>query len=266
VGGHDHQRVADESGTDSEKDGRWLNYQDRPTYSVRRGARLDPDSLELGYLAAFRESQPVVDALSVEYGLSRATRQVGVASGFDLALFAFGPAGALRHRAAFNAAAARDIKAIADEAGRDVIFQIELPAETVAVARSPRVLRGAVSRWMAGVSVDLAHSAPRGASFGIHLCFGDHIPLAAGNVPPSTTAAFYAPLAKLELPPATRLIAGFVHETLTEEQLLDVLRMVESAAGRTVDVAAPCGLGRRDESVARAIMTASRRLCAAPPP
>jgi hypothetical protein len=282
------------------KDGRWSNYQDRPTYSVRRGARLESDSIELGYLNAFHESRSVVDALSVEYGVAPVTHQVGVASGFDLALFAFGPVGALRHRAAFNAAGARDIKAIADEAVRDVVFQIELPAETVAVARSPRLLRAAISRWLAGVSVELARSAPTDTRFGIHLCFGDlgnralvtsardcsavvaltnaivarwpesaelayvHLPLAAGNEPPSTDAAFYAPLGKLELPQATRLIAGFVHEKLSEKQLLDILRAVEAAAGRTVDVAAPCGLGRRDQSVARDIMAASRTLCAAP--
>jgi hypothetical protein len=36
--------------------------------------------------------------------------------------------------------------------------------------------------------------------------------------------------------------------------------MVESAAGRRVDVAAPCGLGRRDPAMARDLMRASRQL------
>jgi hypothetical protein len=36
--------------------------------------------------------------------------------------------------------------------------------------------------------------------------------------------------------------------------------MVESAYGRPVDVAAPCGLGRRDATMARDLMRASRQL------
>jgi hypothetical protein len=39
--------------------------------------------------------------------------------------------------------------------------------------------------------------------------------------------------------------------------------MVESAVGRRVDVAAPCGLGRRDAVMARDLMRASRQLAGA---
>lgn len=61
----------------------------------------------------------------------------------------------------------------------------------------------------------------------------------------------------------TLLVAGFVHEALGADQLREVLRMVESAAGRRVDVAAPCGLGRRDAEMARDLMRASRQLTVA---
>jgi len=73
-------------------------------------------------------------------------------------------------------------------------------------------------------------------------------------------------LANLSLPADTRLVAGFIHEALAEDQLREVLRMVESAAGRHVDVAAPCGLGRRDAAMARGLMRASRQLALATTP
>ncbi|MDT7763169.1 MAG: hypothetical protein QOC63_2589 [Mycobacterium sp.] len=280
-------------------DGQWSDYNDRPRYRVRRGAALDPDLLRLGYDTALQQSRPVLDGLVAEYGLEGAIYQVGVASGFDLALLAFGPAGALRYRKAFNKAASREIGSIRAILGDDVVFQIELPAELVAVSRAPGILRPAVARLMAGVSVEPAELASNGTKFGVHLCFGDlnhkalmnvgkdcapivqlanaiaarwprhtslaylHIPLAAGDNAPSLAESYYAPLANLSLPTDTRLVAGFVHEALGEDQLREVLRMVESAAGRRVDVAAPCGLGRRDAAMARHLMRASRQLTVA---
>jgi hypothetical protein len=127
-------------------DGRWSNYNDRPRYRVRRGATLDPDLLRLGYDAAFQQSRPVLDGLLAEHGLAGATYQVGLASGFDLALLAFGPVGALRYRKAFNRAASREIRSIQRILDDDVVFQIELPAEP-----SPfRARRGYCVRWSRG--------------------------------------------------------------------------------------------------------------------
>jgi len=295
------EALRDHPAVELKRDGRWTDYNDRPRYRVRRGASLDPDLLQLGYDAAFRDSRPVLDRLVNKHGINDAVYQVGLASGFDLALLAFGPVGALRYRTGFNTAISREIRGIRAVLDDDVVFQIELPAELVAVSRSPRVLRSAVARWMAGVSAEPARLAPRGTRFGVHLCFGDlnhralmkmgsdcgptvqlanaiaarwpshasltyvHIPLAAGDQPPSLAASYYAPLAKLSLPASTRLVAGFVHEDLSDDQLHEVLRMVESAAGRRVDVAAPCGLGRRDAAMARSIMHASRQLAADAP-
>src|ERR1700730_10772163 len=107
-------------------DGQWSDYNDRPRYRVRRGATLDPDLLRLGYDTALQQSRPVLDRLVAEYGLESAIYQVGLASGFDLALLAFGPAGALRYRKAFNMAASREIRAIRRILGGDVVFQIGL--------------------------------------------------------------------------------------------------------------------------------------------
>jgi hypothetical protein len=295
------EALRDHPAVELKRDGRWTDYNDRPRYRVRRGATLSPDLLQLGYEAALRDSRPVLDRLVKDHGISDAVYQVGVASGFDLALLAFGPIGALRYRKAFDLATSREIRYIHSGLVDDVVFQIEVPAELVAVSRSPRILRPLVARWMAGATVEPARLAPRGTRFGVHLCFGDlnhralmkmgrdcaptvelanaiaarwpshaslaymHMPLAAGDQPPSLAASYYAPLAKLSLPASTRLVAGFVHEDLSQEQLGAVLRMVESAAGRRVDVAAPCGLGRRDAVMARDIMHASRQVVAETP-
>jgi hypothetical protein len=283
------------------KAGKWTAYDDVPRYGVRRGTRIDPDSLELGYYGAFQRSRPVIEEASTKRYLVLPL-QVGVASAFDLTLFSQGWWGALRHRGPFNIAAAREIAAIRSERSDDVIFQIEIPAELVAVARSPRLIRTVMARWMARMAVELACSASPGTRFGIHLCYGDlenhsfvtglrdcaaavaltnaivsrwpstialeyvHLPLAAGDEPPSLNASYYAPLGDLRLPPSTRLVAGFVHERLSEEQLRDVLTKIESARHGQVDIAAACGLGRREPDVARTIMKRSQTLCEAPTP
>jgi hypothetical protein len=133
---------------------------------------------------------------------------------------------------------------------------------------------------VAGLFAAVAAGTPPRTHFGMHLCLGDfnhvafsrmlnaepivrvvnavvarwpeghpldyiHVPLAAAAEPPSLEPDFYAPLAGLELPPDVRLAAGFVHEHLDEAGHEQLLSVIESAAGREVDIAATCGLGRR---------------------
>jgi hypothetical protein len=155
------------------RDGGWSDYHDRPRYAVRRGARMDSAAMHLGYQEAFDKSRPVVDELCTQRGVPAVVYQVGLASGFDLAMLAFGPLHGIRLKSVFNTAAAREIAAIADNVGKDVVFQIELPAEMVAVAVTPRLLRPVVARWMSAVSVELARMSYPGTRFGVHLCFGD---------------------------------------------------------------------------------------------
>ena len=226
------------------------------------------------------------------------TFQVGIASPFDMAMFALGPRGALTNRRPFVEATSRDIVAIQAESGGDVLFQIELPAELVFVARTPRLFQARVAAWMARITTEVVELAPAGSRFGVHLCLGDlghkalalakdatpvvtlanaiasrwptgktleyvHAPLAAGEEPPSTDPGFYAPLAKLRLPSATPFAAGFVHEGRTPAELVQILGMIEAAAPNSVDVAAACGLGRRDPQTAEKIMRLSAELCEA---
>lgn len=149
---------------------------------------------------------------------------------------------------------------------------------------------------ISGLFAALAHGAPENTHFGIHLCLGDfnheafsrlenvepivrvanaiverwpdgrpldyiHVPFAAASEPPPTDPQFYASLAQLRLPEHVRLVAGFVHEHVDEAGHRALLATIERAAGREVDVAATCGLGRRpDNAQAYETMDMSRLL------
>jgi hypothetical protein len=62
---------------------------------------------------------------------------------------------------------------------------------------------------------------------------------------------YYAPLSKLGIPASVRFIGGFVHEARTISDLVKVRDQIEHNLGRRIDVAASCGLGRRDRPAAR---------------
>jgi hypothetical protein len=280
------------------REGQFTNYTDQPRFTVRSGHRLTGQSLDLGYAAAYRASRPVFDRLRAQFGRPDLSFQVGLPGDLDLALFSMGPIGTMRHRKAFTDALGRELSEIRAEAADDVLFQIEVPAETVAVARAPRLARPALARWLGATATTLARRAPEGARFGVHLCLGDlghqalakpsdttalvqlgnaiisrwpparpleylHIPLAAGTEPPPLDAGFYQALAGLRLPRPTRFVAGCLHEARTVDQLRQILGHVEAATGRTVDVAAACGLARRGPEAANIVLRQTAELCRA---
>jgi len=74
-----------------------------------------------------------------------------------------------------------------------------------------------------------------------------HVPFAAAEEPPTFERPFYERLRELRIPASTRFVAGCIHETLSPERQVELLRLIESRAGREVDVAAACGLGRRPD-------------------
>lgn len=280
------------------KDGTFEDYDSMPRFRVRRGHRLTGSSLDLGHVTAANQARPIFDDLRKSHDRPDVTFQVGLPGDFDLALFALGPAPALRHRRAFTDALVGEITDLRRTFGDDAVIQLEIPAEQVFVLSSPAPLRSAVAAIVAPGVTRLAERAPEGTSFGLHLCLGDlghkslarpedaaamvvlanalarrwpagrrlayvHIPLAPGDVPPSTDPAFYAPLRDLRLPPGTRLVAGFLHEKISDDEARSILTAIEQVVGTTVDVAASCGLGRRDRETARRTVEQGVVLCAA---
>src|SRR5262249_56789772 len=73
---------------------------------------------------------------------------------------------------------------------------------------------------------------------------------ARGATPPATAPAFYQPLRQLRIPAHVRVAAGFVHELRSEEEQRKLLAMLEDLAGRQLDVANSCGLGRQRKELA----------------
>jgi hypothetical protein len=277
------------------KDGDMHDYQSQLHFRVRKGHQFTGDRLDLGYLAAYQAGRPIFDRLTAAAGV-QPTYQVGVPGDLNFAMFATGPTRMFQTRKAFGDATLRDLRQIHTEAAGEVVFQLEVPAETVSVTMTPGPLRGLAAGWMASSVIKLAKAAPVGARFGVHLCLGDlghralgklrnaaplvrlanaivakwpadrtleyvHAPLAQGDQPPSLEPAFYQPLADLQLPASTPFVAGFLHEARSLEEQRTILAIIEDAVGRQVDVAAACGLGRRSPEAAYATMDQARDLC-----
>jgi hypothetical protein len=278
-------------------DGDWSGYDKLPRFKVRRGHRLYGASLDFGHLKAVQESWPDFEKVRADSGRQDLSFLVGIPGDFDLAMFTLGPAGGLRHRSAFTEATLSEIRDIAQLVGRAAVFQIEVPAELVLLSKVPRQGQAAAARVLGRRIAQLAAASPAGTRFGVHLCLGDmnhealgrmtdssplvhltngivrawpvarpleyvHAPFAAADEPPPTEAAFYAPLADLELPGWVRFVAGFAHENQPMEDQLAVRELLDAAVGRPVDVSTSCGLGRRDAGAGLAAMERIAALCA----
>jgi hypothetical protein len=268
-------------------DGDWSDYDKLPIFKERAGRKLSGEALDFGHVAAFRESFPIFKELRGDR--SELAFQVGVPGDFDMALFTFGAAGALRHRKPFTDATVNEIRAIHAEGGADVVFQIEIPVELVFIARAPGPGQGVAAKLLARGVANLAKQSPMGARFGLHLCLGDmnhkalgslvdtaplvtlsnalakawpagrplefiHAPFAAAEEPPPTPPRWYAPLDDLRVSPGTRFIAGFAHEDQPIEDQRFILETIERLVGAPVGISTSCGLGRRTpEAAARAL-------------
>lgn len=280
------------------KTGDWSDYDKLPRFRVRRGHRLDGASLDFGHVAAVRESFPSFEQARAAAGRPELVFQQGVPGDFDMALFTLGPVGALRHRQPFTEATLAEIRGARNVTGPNTLFQIEVPAELVLLARAPARVRPLLVRWLGGMVTRLAAGAPEGTHFAVHLCLGDmnnrafgtmgdtgplvllanavidrwpagrsleliHAPFAAADRPATTSAAFYAPLNRLRLPSRVRFAAGFAHEAQGIDDQRRIRDLIEERLGRTVAIAAACGLGRRDEAAGRAVLERTAELCQA---
>lgn len=279
------------------EDGDWSGYDRTPRFEVKKGHRFT--TMDLDYTRYFEESWPAWreyrESLEGEHAL-----QVGIPGHLDLALAAFGfkPVPALRNLAPFRDATVREITKIHSVAGDQVVFQLEVPIPLILLTRLPGPLQPLVANRLAAELLKPVRRSPGGARFGIHLCYGDmnneamgdpgdcgplvrlanalvsawpdaqrlefvHAPFARGAEPPSLDPEFYRPLADLRLPEDVRFAAGLVHERLDTDQLLALRDRIETLVGRTVDVGAACGLGRRDRERAETNLGLSRTLAGA---
>jgi hypothetical protein len=273
------------------KEGDWSDYDKVPRFAIRRGHRLYGAAVDLGIVAAARSARPEFDALrsGMTQAQGRPRLQIGIPGDIDLAMFTFGPTGPVRHLRPFTEALAITMHQARDLLGDDALFQIEVPAELVLLARAPGQARPAVAGLLARRITALAQGAPQGARFGVHLCLGDmnhralgqltdagpvvllanalaarwpdgrpleyvHAPLAAADNPPADDAAFYQPLSGLRLGPETRFIAGFAHEDQDEAVQFRIRQFIEDAVGDRVGISTSCGLGRRTPDAALAAL------------
>ena len=284
------------------REGDWSDYDKIPRFALRRGHRLYGAAVNLGIVAAARSASPEFAALraGMTQAQDRPRLQVGIPGDTDLALFTFGPTGPVRHLRPFTEALAITMHQVWELLGDDALFQIEVPAELVLLARAPARARAAAAALLARRIAALAQGAPEGARFGVHLCLGDmnhralgqltdtapvvllanalaarwpagrpleyvHVPLAAADNPPTEDAAFYQPLSGLRLGPEVRLIAGFAHEDQDPAAQFRIRGVVEDAVGRPVGISTSCGLGRRTPAAALAALDRIKLLLADQP-
>ncbi|PXX69323.1 hypothetical protein DFR70_1021012 [Nocardia tenerifensis] len=283
---------------ESKRAGQWRTSRERTIYRAAGGKKLTGDMMDLGYLREAEEAVPVFEALRAERDLTGVTLQLGMPTDFTMAFVTMGAVGGvLRNKKAFTDATVRDIVAIRELAGDDVVIQLEATAELVLMAQT-QPLHRLVDRLL-GVArgiTELAAASPPGTRFGVHLCLGSmnnkaratlrnvrpfvdlansivrqwpadrtltyvHAPFAAGDIPPSANPKFYAPLRDLTLGEGTGFYAGLVHDIPSEAEQLHTLQLIEQALGRPVDgVATACGLGRRPRPIADALMVRANTL------
>ena len=278
------------------KTGDWSDYDKIPVLQVRRGHTLYGANLDFGHVAAVTESYPVFREVAMAAGRPDLVFQEGVPGDFDLAMFTLGPAGALRQRRAFTEATLTEIRQVGAITGPGTLFQIEVPAELVLLAKAPPQVRPALAKVLARPTIGLAAGSAPGTRFAVHLCLGDmnnkafgtmsdvspltllsnaivagwpadrpldliHAPFAAADHPATTDPSFYEPLQDLVVPVGTRFAAGFAHESQSIDDQRSIRGLIEGHLGGEVTIAAACGLGRRTPEAGRAVLERMADLC-----
>ncbi len=277
------------------KDGDWSDYETTTGFRVKKGHSFDYVALD--YYEHFEDSWPLFEQARSEMGRPDLAFQVGIPGPIDVSFAAFGfnPVLGLRHVRPFEDATVVEIAKIDAVAGNEVVYQLEIPIEVEIVNRIPKPVRDVLAKQLARRILRVIRRSPPGTRWGFHLCVGDmnnkafsrledtttlvmlanallarfpadrtleflHVPLAHGSEPPSTEEVFYAPLAELLVDPEVRLVAGFAHEGQSFDEQLKLRGLIEGQVGGPVDVAASCGLGRRDLASAESNLRLSRSL------
>ncbi|MGE5147908.1 MAG: hypothetical protein ACM3N5_14240 [Candidatus Eiseniibacteriota bacterium] len=247
-----------------------------PKYRLKAGVA--PDAVELpplGYAGAARESYALFARLKRESVIDRSTRfQVSLPTPLAFIAGLIDPPSQAAVAPAFEAAILGELREIVGGIPlRELAIQWDVCLEIFILeglrqAYFPRPFEGCIARLVA-----LGNAVPAEAELGYHFCYGDFRhkhgvepkdtalmvemtnALVAGLERPvswvhypvprdRTDDAYYAPLARLELPPQSELYLGLVHNTDGLEgsrRRLDVARRHRGAFG----VATECGFGRR---------------------
>ena len=161
----------------------WRNSRDRTRHRVAGGGALTAGSLDLGYRKETEAALPVFTELRRTRELTGTVLQIGMPTDFTLAFVALGATGVLRHRRAFAEATVREITAVRELAGADVVVQLEATAELVLTATA-QPLHKSLDRTLglARGMAELAAAAPAGTRRG-----------GRGNCLPSSTTGHLPP-------------------------------------------------------------------------
>ncbi|HEX2149147.1 MAG TPA: hypothetical protein VHI31_03100, partial [Actinomycetota bacterium] len=117
------------------KEGRWGSYEDLLVHRVRQGRKLTGSTMSLGTLERTREELEALDRHTADLP-ERPALMVGIPDYLNLALFAMGKLGPMKHRKAFLDMVVNDITETQNEFGDRVIFQLEAPLHLVATAKA----------------------------------------------------------------------------------------------------------------------------------
>ncbi len=253
-------------------------YLTLPWYYVRDAGAFE---LDLGYAPHAQEALSVLKALKAE--THKPLRlQIGLPDPNQLPGFTQTPA--LRQFFVdATVGSALSIKQLVDKAGCEVVFQLDMPYQTVLVnlvamlsaKRKKQVIAALTRRFQ-----EYLLRFPSGAKIGIHLCYGHkddkalahpksvavtlelaralseavtanvtleyvHVPFATAERPPEpNNVGYLRPLVEMEFyNPTTKLIAGFVHKGGLLDSQLRVRDTIEEFWGQPVDNSGVCGFG-----------------------
>ena len=201
------------------------------------GHKVTAESILLPYAADAAESLPIFDEI-----LTDARPQYGIPDPANVAgFFWLNP---LKHYDAEADAAVREVEAILALTDR-AVFQLEMPLQTVAVAKMPRSLQTKMAtKWAKQVCEFIART-PEGSTWILHLCYGNkndaplvsppdagplvelvnalwanwphgrildavHLPFGDRFHPTPYSLNFYFPMSELAIPETVHVSAGYV--------------------------------------------------------
>lgn len=253
---------------------------DPPRYIPRGRGGITGDDLDLPFATEAAASLPIFQQVTTTYDLPTVRPQYGIPGPLDVAGFSW--VNPLRHYGAECDAALREIDAIHElcRPSRTVpVFQLELPAETFAVARAPARSRERVADWLFGRVGEFVSRALVESVWIVHLCYGNkhnqalvspgdcsplaaatdalwrhwpqgqvldavHWPVGDAKTPPPAREVFWFPGSHLGLPATVHLSVGLARVGRPLGYLRGALHVAENTLGRRLGVSASCGGGR----------------------